>query len=202
MRVSIVFVDANVLYSKTLRDWLFLLREETRGEVFTVAASNDVIAEVLYRIRKRNADGPGYLISRVKELLERQIDEMVRDFPARMAFPGGDVHDRHVHAAAITCGAAYLITQDLGFHEVADQLAYEVHTADSFFQLVAENVPHIVDQVILRQIEYRSRRGQQWTLGEALVAAGCPQFAEVVNGRLQSTAGGPPNTGLLPGRIP
>lgn len=196
MRVPIVFVDANVLYSKTLRDWLFLLRRETCGDMFTVASSNDVIAEVLYRIRRNNPDGPGHLTSNAKETIEASLDELVRDFPADMAFPGGDTHDAHVYAASITCGATYLVTDDAGFHDVSDELPYEVHSADSFFQLIAENVPRAVDNVIRTQIAYYRDKSDSKTLNEALVLAKCPTFAEIVHQHLQAMSEGNTTAGI------
>lgn len=196
MRVPIVFVDANVLYSKTLRDWLFLLREETCGDMFTVASSNDVIAEVLYWIRKNNSAGPGHLTGNAKEKIEASLDELVRDFPAGMVFPGGDAHDTHVHAASITCGAAYLVTNDAGFHGVSDELPYEVHSADSFFQLIAENVPQVVDDVIRRQIPYYESRSGSGPLSEALISANCPTFAETVHQHLQAISAGNTTAGI------
>lgn len=196
MRVPIVFVDANVLYSKTLRDWLFLLRRETCGELFTVASSNDVIAEVLYRLRKNNSDGPGHLTGSVKETIEASLDELVRDFPAGMVFPGDDTHDTHVYAASITCGAAYLVTDDAGFHDASDELPYEVHSADSFFQLIAENVPQSVDNVIREQlVYYRSRSGSKM-LSEALISADCLTFAEIVHQHLQAMSASNTTAGI------
>lgn len=196
MRVPIVFVDANVLYSKTLRDWLFLLRRETCGDMFTVASSNDVIAEVLYWIRKNNSGGPGHLTGNVKETIEASLDELVRDFPAGTVFPGDDTHDTHVYAASITCGAAYLVTDDTGFHDVSNELPYEVHSADSFFQMIAENVPQAVDRVIREQIAYYQRRSGSKTLREALISANCPMFAEIVHQHLQATSTGNTTAGI------
>jgi hypothetical protein len=196
MQVPIVFVDANVLYSKTLRDWLFLLRRETCGDMFTVASSNDVITEVLYRIRRNNPDGPGHLTNNVKEKIEASLDELVRDFPAGMVFPGGDTHDTHVYAASITCGAAYLVTDDAGFHDVSNELPYEVHSADSFFQLIAENVPRAVDNVIRAQIPYYRNKSDGKTLSEALILAKCPTFAEIVHQHLQAMSDGNTTAGI------
>lgn len=196
MRVPIVFVDANVLYSKTLRDWLFLLRRETCGDMFTVASSNDVIAEVLYSIRRKKSGGPGHLTSNVKEKIEASLDELVRDFPAGMVFPGDDTHDTHVYAASIACGADYLVTDDAGFHDASDELPYEVHSADSFFQLITENTPQIVDNVIRAQIDYyRSQSGSK-TLSEALISANCPTFAEIVRQHLQAMSSGNTTAGI------
>jgi len=56
-----VFVDANVFFSKTLTDWLFLLRFETEG-MFQVHTTEDVCAEVIYRMRKKNPTAPGRLL--------------------------------------------------------------------------------------------------------------------------------------------
>ncbi|MFB2586764.1 PIN domain-containing protein [Herbiconiux liukaitaii] len=196
MRVPVVFVDANVLYSKTLRDWLFLLRKETCGDMFTVASSNDVIAEVLYWIRKNNSGGPGHLTGNAKELIEASLDELVRDFPAGMVFPGDDTHDTHVYAASITCGATYLVTDDAGFHDVSDELPYEVHSADSFLQLIAENVPQAVDNVIRTQIAYYANRSGSKTLSEALVSAHCPTFAGIVRRHLQAMSTGDMTAGI------
>jgi len=36
MEVQRVFLDANILCSKTLRDWFFMLRMETGGNMFTL----------------------------------------------------------------------------------------------------------------------------------------------------------------------
>lgn len=196
VRVPVVFVDANVLYSKTLRDWLFLLRRETAADMFTVASSNDVIAEVLYWLRKNNSGGPGHLTGNVKETLEESLDEVVRDFPAGTVLPRNDEHDVHVHAAATVCEAAYLITDDQGFFDVADQLNYEVHSADSFFQLITENVPQIVDQVIHQQLGYYRARGGSKTLGEALASAGCPTFAKIIDQHLQAMTSGRTTSGI------
>lgn len=194
--MPIVFVDANVLYSKTLRDWLFLLRIETCGDLFTVASSNDAITEALYWLRKKNPDAPGYFISNTKEIIEASLDDRIRDFPAGVTFPGDDKHDTHVHAAAAACGATYLITGDEGFRAVEDELPYEVHTADSFFQLVAENVPQAVDDVIRRQRAYSRSRGWTKTLSEMLRAAQCPTFAEIVDRHLRALSDGHTTSGI------
>lgn len=196
MGAPIVFVDANVLYSKTLRDWLFLLREETLCEVFTVASSNDVIAEVLYWIRKNNSGGSGHITSSVKETLEASLDELVRDFPAGTVFPGDDEHDTHVDAASIKCGASYLVTDDQGFHNISDELTYEVHSADSFFKMIAEYAPQAVDEVIKRQIDYYQKRESSKTLNQALISAGCPMFAEIVRQHVQAMSTGSTTSGI------
>lgn len=62
-----MLVDANVLFSRTLRDWLFLLRNETEGGMFTVYATEDILAETLYRMRRKYPLAPGHLTSRAHD---------------------------------------------------------------------------------------------------------------------------------------
>lgn len=53
-----IFLDANVLYSRTLRDWLWLLMIEFGKpggpNRIEPRVSEDVLAELVYRIRRDN----------------------------------------------------------------------------------------------------------------------------------------------------
>lgn len=44
-----VFVDANILYSRTIRDWLFAL-STSKIQMFDLFSSEDVFAEVVITI--------------------------------------------------------------------------------------------------------------------------------------------------------
>lgn len=57
-----VFVDANILYSRTLRDWLFMPRFETGGGAFQLHTIWDVINETGARLRDRHPKAPGSLV--------------------------------------------------------------------------------------------------------------------------------------------
>ena len=69
MKKQKVFVDANILFSKTLMDWLFFLREENSG-MFQLITTQDVFSEVLYNMRKNNPRAPGIRASRRLELMK------------------------------------------------------------------------------------------------------------------------------------
>lgn len=99
-----IVVDANVLYSKTQMDWLFLLRIETET-VFQVTCTEDVLAEVLHNLRRNYPRWPGEKIHRRCDLMRNVIDEVLRGFPGDLAFSGRDPDDYHVHAAAVSAGA-------------------------------------------------------------------------------------------------
>ena len=52
--VTRVLIDANVLYSRTLRDWILLLEIESEARMFKVHWTEDILAEVLYRTRRKS----------------------------------------------------------------------------------------------------------------------------------------------------
>lgn len=49
-----VFLDANILYSRTLRDWFCLLSQESGFDGIELFWSEDVLAEMIYHLRKKN----------------------------------------------------------------------------------------------------------------------------------------------------
>lgn len=196
MRTPIAFVDANVLYSKTLRDWLFLLRIETGGGAFALFSSEDSLTEALYNLRKRKPDAPGRYTTTIQQRIRDSLDDIIGDFPS-IDFPGEDKHDQHIHAAATSVNSSYLISNDAGFGKIdPDLLAYEVHTSDSFFMLVAANAPDVVDRVIMKQIGYYKQRGQSSRLDEMLERAGCPIFAMCVRAHLKELSQGQATIGI------
>lgn len=132
-----IFVDANVLYSRSLRDWLFLLRSETEG-MFQIHTTEDVLAETEYRLRRNNPTMLGGVITDLRKKITDSIDELVGDYDATIPYGGPDPHDRHVHAAAIASHAHILLTNDAGF-EGSDEEPYEVFNCDDFFILVDDS---------------------------------------------------------------
>lgn len=49
-----VFLDANILYSRTLRDWFCILSQESGVDGIALHWSEDVLAEMIYHLRKKN----------------------------------------------------------------------------------------------------------------------------------------------------
>ena len=182
-----VIVDANVLFSRTLRDWLFLLRNETGGGMFTVNATEDIIAETLYRLRRSRPAAPGHLIASVHDLVVEQLDDRISDYQIDDSWPGTDPNDAHVHAAAVASGAGVVLTSDSGFTAIDPSgLPYEVHTPDSFFLLVDDSAPTKVRAVTAAQLRYWLAKDGEADLPARLRNAGCPYFAERVRTHLQA----------------
>ncbi|WP_270365746.1 hypothetical protein [Microbacterium algeriense] len=188
MRTPVAFVDANVLYSKTLRDWLFLLRIETGGGMFVLFSSEDSLEETLYHQRRNHHDAPGGYTKAIREKIREFLDDIVDEFPS-IDFPGADKNDHHIHAAATSVNASYLIANDKGFQKIDQELlTYEVHSADSFFMLVAANASGAVDRVISTQLAYFRDKPGAKPLDVRLEAAGCPRFAECVRQHVKKLA--------------
>ena len=191
MNIPVVFLDANILYSRTLCDWIFMLRIEASGMV-RLFSSADVLDEVAYNLRRALPRAGGAVIQRKRDHMREFLDDVIVDFAGDIPFGGDDHHDAHVHSAAVASGASYLVTDDRGFRALGvDDAPYEAHTADSFLCLVAENSPHAVQAVIVRQLGYSASRPEpRKPLAEALRDAGCPEFASRVEEALRAISEG------------
>lgn len=177
-------VDANVLYSKTLRDWLILLQLESRGGLYELCWTEDILAEVIYSYRRKNPTIGGGVITTIHDKIAKSLEGgRIDDFRIDGSFPGSDPNDQHVHAAALAGGVAYLITKDGGFKSEGvdlNVLPYEVHSPDSFLVLVDDSAPRHVRAVTRKQEKYWARRPEAKTLVEALQDEDCPAFAQRV----------------------
>ncbi|WP_120494392.1 hypothetical protein [Microbacterium phyllosphaerae] len=184
MRAPVAFVDASVLASKTLREWLFLLRHHTGGGLFVLFSSGDAFADAQFS-------------APLEERLRALLNDIVADYPEVPTLQGADEHDTRIHAAAVASNAIYVIAGDGRFANVdTDQLPYEVHTADTFLMLVAANVADAVDTVIHGQLDRARRAEGSKQPHRALEDAGCPEFAQCVLKHMQSIFKGESTQGI------
>lgn len=172
-----VFVDANVLFSRTLRDWLFMLRIETKGGVFQLHTTWDVINETGARLRDAHPQAPGSLISDLMKKCQEHFDEILGEFQGGPVEGIADEGDWHVHHAAEACRAHVLLTEDTGFE--SEESNYEVYRCDDFFMEIQSSAEDAVKQIVDFQMPYWAARGGK-QLPDALRAASCSKFAEVV----------------------
>lgn len=180
-----VFVDANVFYSRTTRDWLLLLRLEAGSGLFQLHTTWDVITEVGARLRDDKPTAPGSLISDVVGKIQGTMDEILANFPGGEVVGVADQGDWHVHHAATACMAQILLTDDQGFE--SEETNYEVYSCDDFFLEIERSAPKAVRAVVKSQVAYWSARGGK-QLPDALRDAGCPRFADVVLSHLKDLA--------------
>ena len=183
---QIIFVDANVWFSRTLRDWIGILYTLPESPPFEVRWTEDVLAEVLYHLRREHPDWEGGRISTIRDRLAGTFEVgRVSDFPADAGYQGKDPFDAHVHAAAVACGADILLTSDVeGFRWDDNDSTYEVQHPDEFLTVVDDAVPDIVEAATLDMCRYWMKRISEADLPARLRKAGCPSFAERVRRHL------------------
>ncbi|MDN3225961.1 PIN domain-containing protein [Kocuria rhizophila] len=184
-----VFVDANVLFSKTLMDWLFLLHLDN-PTMFQLHSTEDVFAEVIANMRKKYPTAPGRKTARRAQLMRDNMDEVLVDFPSDLHFTGADPQDYHVHAGAVHGRADVVLTcntpQDITM--APDTEPYDIVHPDDFFVLVADSHPACLIPIVRKQLSYWGARANHVQLDEALSRAGCPQFARRVRRTLSQIA--------------
>ena len=97
---TIVLPDANILYSRTLRDWLALCHLQVDGW-FEVMWTEDIMAEVIYRLRRDNPMASDRQIGGVRDKLVAVFSSgriVGYAIDPDVSYP--DIFDAHVHAAA------------------------------------------------------------------------------------------------------
>lgn len=177
-----VFVDANVWFSRTLRDWLGLLYVLPDEPPFVVHWSEDVLAELLYHLRRTHPSWPGDRISGIRDRLAGTFEAgRVDAYEIDSTYRGRDPGDAHVHAATVACGADVLLTFDVDdFVWDANTSAYEVMHPDAFLVTVEEVWPELVTAAVDEMMAHWIKRGLNADLPRRLNKTGCPQFADRV----------------------
>lgn len=124
------FVDANVWFSRTLRDWLGMLYTVPESPPFVVYWTEDVLAELIYHLRKKNPSWPGDRITGIRDQLAGTFEAgRVERFEVDPTYGGRDPGDAHVHAAAVACRADVLVTCNANDFEWSENTSpYEVMT--------------------------------------------------------------------------
>lgn len=171
--------------SRTLRDWLLMLQIESGEGLFRVMWTEDILAEVVANLRRRNPTMAGGHVTEIRRKITQTLESgQITDYEIDGTFQGTDVKDQHVHAAAVTARVDYLVTADQGFTAESidlDLLPYEVHTPDSFLLLVDDSAPAVVRKVTSDQQRYWAQKSSYKPLSEALNDADCPEFAARVD---------------------
>jgi len=147
--IRVVLADANVLYSRVLRDYLLYAADQ---EIVTIAWSGRILDEVTEHLME-NVKGFDQAAAR------RLVDAMNRAFPYAEVEPDEehwrrlydlslpDEDDRHVLAASLAAEATVLCTsniRDFPAH-IVEALGFEVLTPDQLLgRLVLEYGPQML----------------------------------------------------------
>jgi hypothetical protein len=186
-----VFVDSNVLGSRTLYDWLFLLHQATT--MFSLQVTPDVLDEAHRVWRRKHPSAGGQMRAKREKLFQANFDEVLDDWQGGNVPGIKDADDQHVHNAATHCRADILLTSNVKDFGDPDLLSYDLMTPDEFFILINKSASFPVREVTQFQNDYwqgrRDRGDTVQSLAEALKAAGCNKFSRVVEQHLRVLAG-------------
>lgn len=117
--MHLVFADANVLYSRTLRDWTFLLSEESG--MYSVISSREAVVEAMSSLRNTFPEFSGDQISAIQDRIEGALGDLITSFPGGAVEGIADPGDFHIYNAAAYAGAHILLTQNVkDFADVQD----------------------------------------------------------------------------------
>ena len=105
-------LDANVLYPAPLRDLLLRLAST---ELFRARWTDDIHKEWIGNLLNNRPDLSRAQLNRTRRLMDEAVeDALVTDYEKLIpALEMPDPGDRHVLAAAITCGADVIVTSNL-----------------------------------------------------------------------------------------
>lgn len=183
-----VLVDSNVLASRIVLDWIYQCRVHNEG-MFQLFTTEDIKAEVIRVLRKRNPRRDGGAIADRARKIAAVMDEVLEDFPGDLNFTGTDEGDYHVHAAAVVGNADLVVTLNKP-HDITttpDEESYELITPDDFLILVTDSNPRCLQSMTKDQFSYWAPRGRG-QLDDGLRRAGCQLFAERVRQALRTLA--------------
>lgn len=161
-----VFVDANILYSRCLRDWLVLMALDSHRTAYDLRWSEAVLAEAFYHLRRNHPSAPAQQIECWRDLLDENFPEakVAHWDPQSVPCPT-DLNDHHVLAAAHSGKVDILITRDgdiKDFQQCLDQAGagIDVQHVDDFLCMIADRYPDLVQRRFLHQVMYWQRRNK------------------------------------------
>lgn len=193
-----VLVDADVLFSRTLRDWVLMLSSAVDARSpFVVCWTEDILAEAVARLRDHRPDLPSGVLETISDRLhEIWCSSQIRGFDAQgESFVGRDEGDLHVHSAAVHGRVDLVVTGDRaglrpgnGCQDSLDLLLYEILTPDEFLVLVDQQAGAVVRDCAREQLKHFTACRTAVDLPGSLVKAGAPCFAQRVRRHLTALA--------------
>ena len=185
----VIFVDANILYSRCLRDWLVLMALDSHYTIYELRWSEAVLAEAFYHLRRNHPSAPEQQIERWRDLMDQKFPQSkVTSWDPQAVPCPKDPNDHHVLAAAYAGRVDILVTVDGdidNFQQCLDEIAggIEVQNIDDFLCMIADRHPELVRRRYRSQIIYWQTRNKLSeeaaadTSTDSLDKAGAGRFA-------------------------
>jgi len=187
MRVR-AFLDANIIVSKTLRDWFFKL-SLVDSDTLCLSCSELVLEEARRAFHKRNPTANPTSFYQWRERIQSIVNHVVTDVPARLEYIDGiSRHDTHVHRAALSAEATHLVTSNLRDFHPRDPDPYLPCSPDALLMQMYLFRPEVVREVAQSGAAYWATREHAEALVKpvpvALADAGAPLFAKIIKALL------------------
>jgi predicted nucleic acid-binding protein len=112
LTISVVLADANILFSRTLRDYFLYAADEG---VIEIHWSRQILAEMSRNLRENlgfSSDSTSRLEQLMNDYIEYALVEVDPDYLAVVETVQMDAGDRHVRAAALSADADILLTDN------------------------------------------------------------------------------------------
>ena len=182
-----VFLDANVIASKTLRDWLFKFSLLKPG-VLSLCTSDIVLEEALKAFAKRNPAVSPEIVDGLFERIREMFDHVVADEGSKEDVGGINKKDVHVHHAALRAEATHLTTSNLRDFQPHKPTPYLLCSPDELLVTLSFLDPNGVKEVAESEATYWGGRKNidpsVKSVPDALSDAGAQHFSEIVRGIL------------------
>lgn len=185
-------LDTNVLFSRLLRDTFVHLHFH---KAFRIVWTEDIMAELVYRLRRRFPDWSENQVGGVRRNLVAAIGaEPITGHPSDGFADILDPNDRHLDAAAEYGNVDYVITTDKkAMVPDPDKSVYEYFQADDFLVVCDDSMPELVRMALLTNLGFHISRAKKLgsnfedfpNFPEKYHSAGTPVFAERVRGHFQ-----------------
>lgn len=180
-----VLFDTNVVFSRLLRDTVVHLHFH---EAFRIAWTEDIMAELVYRLRRTLPEWNENQVGGVRrKLIDAIGDDPITGYPASGHADVGDPFDSHLDAAAEHGSVDYLVTMDRkSLVPDPDLTTYEFYHLDEFLVLCDQSMPDRVQAALLTNLGFhvdkakRAGRSELPNFPEKYAEAGVPDFAERV----------------------
>jgi predicted nucleic acid-binding protein len=183
-KTSTVLLDANVLYSRSLRDYILYAAEDM---LISVAWSRRILDEMLEHLMANlptfTAESGEILIQLMNDYFPvAQINPSVKHFDDLRQYDLPDEGDRHVLAAALAAGANILCTSNVKDFpdEVMVELDIKVITPDRLLAQMIEENPEAMTSVHMKVLEDHHDKDGTMTL-EALRKTGAIKTARLLS---------------------
>lgn len=175
---GVVIFDANVLYASTLRDTLIQLASEGVCEARWTPQIHD---EWTRNVLKNRPDIPARDLARTRRLMDLHVPRALvaghEHLIPTLQMP--DENDRHVLAAAIHCGAEFIVTFNLKDFPALILAEHEIQAVapDEFLiQLFASNQSEVIAALQAQRSRMKNPPQTRAQFLETLARQRLPQF--------------------------